>query len=55
MCLLPYKKPGEIPVKLFETKTAHGKTGTAETLNQTPARFLLRFHLQRQGVLSNIF
>jgi len=29
------------PRELFESKTAHGKTSTADTLNQTPVRFLL--------------
>jgi len=30
-------KKREIPAKLFESKIAHGKTSTAETLNQIPA------------------
>jgi hypothetical protein len=35
------KKTGKTPAKLFESKIAHGKTSTADTLSQTPARFLL--------------
>jgi hypothetical protein len=43
-------KNGELPAELFETKTAHGNTSTADTLNQTPAHFVLQFVRYRQGV-----
>ncbi|MDD2700358.1 MAG: hypothetical protein PHH36_03880 [Sideroxydans sp.] len=33
----------------MKSKTAHGKTSTADTLIQTPARFLTQLLLQRQA------
>jgi len=39
-----------MPEKLFESKIAHGKTCTADTLNQTRICFLLQLYYYRQGV-----
>jgi hypothetical protein len=37
--------------QLFKSKTAHGKTSTADTLIQTPARFLTQLLLNRQALI----
>jgi hypothetical protein len=46
------KKTEKPSAKLFESKIAHGKTITADTLIQTPARFLPWFDGCRQALIN---
>jgi len=39
----------------LKSKTAHGKTSTADTLIQTPVRFLTQQNWHRQAFIAFIF
>jgi hypothetical protein len=55
MLLLPYKNTGGHPLNCLKPKTAHGETSTADTLIQTPGRFLTHPNWQRQALIATIF
>jgi hypothetical protein len=54
--VFPYKKTtGGFPSNCLISKTAHGETSTADTLIQTPVRFLPQRNWQRQELIEFIF